>query len=88
MSYRIAKLRSQLIDKPYSPKKFGKKMWVLGSSKEIRMPIINWIKELLAERLALKLSLSKNEFLKVLPPGFFAPGGFLRANLNPALVPI
>ena len=81
-------LRKQSMRMAYEPKKFGKKMWVLGSSKEIRIPVINWFKEQFEKRLALKRALGPIEFFKHLPPGFFTPGGFLRANLNPHFVPI
>lgn len=80
-------LRLQSIRTPHTPKKFGKKMWVLGASKEIRLPIINWLKEQYALRRELKRLHGPIEFFKYLPPGFFLPGGRIRANLNPAFAP-
>lgn len=81
-------LRLQSMRKPHEPEKFGKKMWVFGTTKEIRKGAIEWLKAQFSLRKELKEMLSLSEFLRNLPSGFFAPGGFLRANLNPALVPI
>ena len=80
-------LRLASIRATHAPTKFGKKMWCLGSTREIRMPFINWLKEQFAERLKLKAELPLATYLQNLPAGFFAPGGYLRANLNPAFVP-
>ena len=81
-------LKMQSMRISYEPKKFGKQMWVLSSRKEIRIPVINWFKEQFEKRRLLKLALGPIEFLRHIPPGFFTPGGFLRANLNPHFVPI
>lgn len=81
-------LRLSSIRAKHAPKKFGKKMWCFGSTKEIRLLYIDWFKEQLKELYNLKKLFSVSEYLKILPPGFFTPGGLLRANVFPAAVPI
>ncbi len=69
-------------------KKFGRKMWCFGSTQEIRRGYIDWFKERIAETVELKKLLSRTEYIRNLPSGFFAPGGCLHANMLPAAVPI
>jgi REP element-mobilizing transposase RayT len=82
-------LKSQDIRKPYTPKKFGKKMLCLASDKMKRILYLKWLKEMYRQ---LPRFLKENgiDYLKTLhyPPGFFAPGGFLSANLLPIETPI
>ncbi len=80
-------LRLQSMRVVYQPKKFGRKMWVFGSTKEIRRHAIDWLKEQFTLLRELREKIPRHEFSQQLFPGFFAPGGILRANINPALVP-
>lgn len=81
-------LQLQSMRQPHTPKKFGKKMWCFGSTKEIRLRYINWRKIGLNIRAELKKSLPLHQFFQQMPAGFFLPGGCLLANLIPSFVPI
>ena len=80
---RLASMRVE-----YTPKKRGKRMICLSSFKELRIGFINWFKERCAEADAVLQRWLAGEWSAVLPPGFFYPGGFLRANINPAFCPL
>lgn len=82
----LESLKYQNIRTPYSPKKFGNKMLCLATEKLKRISYLEWIKEYCK-----KLPRFSNIDLKKslhYPPGFFAPGGFLSANLLPEHTPI
>lgn len=81
-------LRRQSMLKPHAPKKFGPRMLCMGTDVEHRKMLIRWFKSLFAEREELRKKLSPQEFLKQVFPGFFRPGGYMDANLNPLFVPI
>jgi len=82
-------LRGQNIRRPYTPKKFGKRMLCLASDKMKRVLYLEWLKETY-RKLPCFLKQCGVDFQKTLhyPPGFFAPGGFLSANLLPIYTPI
>ena len=77
-------LRLEPINKEYEPKKRGKRMVCLSSLKELRKVFICWYRELCAEALQMRQAV---DWMCCLPPGMFAPGGALRANLTPIFVP-
>ena len=81
----IQTLRFQSMREAHTPRKFGKKMLCFGSTAEIRRPYIEWFKGRREEIAAMKNLFPFHEFVQKLPPGFFAPGGRLRTNLNPQL---
>ncbi|MFN8391554.1 MAG: transposase [Bdellovibrionota bacterium] len=80
-------LRCASIRAAFKPKKFGKRIWCFAATKEKRARFMAWMAERLATRQRLKDTLPFEEFIRYLPEGFFAPGGYLRANINPLLVP-
>lgn len=72
------KLITQGINLDYKPKKFGKRMICLASSRELRIPYISWFKSLCEKASYLyKKAIGHAQ----LPPGAFAPGGYLCANV-------
>jgi hypothetical protein len=78
-------LRLERIDRPHVPKKYGKKMICLSSSKELRIQFIEWFyTQKKYARQAFEDWRSKGINLRP-PPGFFSPGGFLNANLLPTV---
>lgn len=81
------RIQQQDIAKEYVPKKHGKKMWVLAATKALRVAFVKWAKEYVAERDELK-ALYPLSWITKLPPGFIAPGGYLRACINPDFLPI
>lgn len=83
----VAALKRQPITKAHTPKKRGMRMLCMGSDIERRKEVISWFKALFAEREAFKKRLAPREFINYVFPGFFRPGNYLQANLNPALVP-
>ena len=86
---KLSTLQVQNIRQEYQPKKFGKRMICLGSSKEIRVKYLGWYKDL-CKKLPRFLKKTKEEVISRLshyPPGFFAPGGFLSSNLIPSQTP-
>ncbi len=91
----VQALRSQNIRKVYFPKKHGLKMICLSSIKALRVAFIKWFKEETDsfreedERPISPIPRQHNikDWVSSIPPGFFAPGGKLFANLNPFLVP-
>jgi REP element-mobilizing transposase RayT len=73
------------IDMSYKPMSFGKKMLCLSTDRSIRVAFIGWYRSQLKiiEELKTAWPGSSADFIR--PPGFFAPGGYLAANLNPHL---
>ena len=72
-------LRLQSFTKPHKPKKFGKKMICLSSFSNYRKAFIKWFRSYCS---------GADHWAHICPPGMFAPGGFLYANLLPFIVPI
>ena len=77
-------LRLEPMNKEYEPKKRGKRMLCLSSIKALCVAFISWFRELCADAVPIRQA---SDWLHSLPPGLFAPGGVLRANLNPIFVP-
>ena len=85
----LSELQVQNIRKPYTPKKFGKRMLCFGKDKNIRVKYIGWVKDLY-KQLPRYLKKTKDEILDIrigYPPGFFAPGGRIFANIVPYFTP-
>jgi REP element-mobilizing transposase RayT len=82
-------LQSQDIRRPYTPKKFAKRMLCFAADKMTRILYLKWLKEAY-QKLPRFLKERGIDFKKTFhyPPGFFAPGGFLSANLLPKYTPI
>ncbi len=80
-------LRSQKLGKPHHPKKSSPRMMCLSAHRALRVQFIAWFKERVVDARKLRQSLTPIEWLKLLPPGFFHPGGRLSANLIPDLTP-
>lgn len=76
-------LLHQDIRKPYLPKKRGKRMLCLSTTKEPRIAFISWFFE--ESRIAARAirQWRENNIPLRLPPGFFAPGGRLLCNVFP-----
>jgi hypothetical protein len=72
------------IDREYEPKKRGKRMVCLSTIKALRVAFVRWFREHCAQAIPIRQA---TDWLHSLPPGLFAPGGALRANLNPRFVP-
>jgi hypothetical protein len=85
----LENLQRQDIRRPYTPKKFGKRMLCLAADKMKRILYLQWLKETYRQ-LPRFLKERGVDFKKTLhyPPGFFAPGGFLSASLLPMHTPI
>lgn len=81
-------LKLQAMQQPFTPKKFGKRMICLASTRQRRIPFLSWFHDfsLVAEE-AIKTWREGNPWSRP-PPGFFAPGGMLFSNLNPPFVPL
>ena len=69
------------INLEYQPKKFGKRMICLSSFREKRVVYINWFKRLTEKACHLYKEARGKLHSLCLPPGAFAPGGFLSANV-------
>lgn len=77
------KLLTQPIDVPYTPKKFGKRMWCICREKERRIRFILFVKQLLAEaREALK-RWRMGDMTAKYPPGLFPPSMPKICNMLP-----
>ena len=75
-------LKLQTIRESHTPETRGKRMICLSSSRDLRERFISFYKDLVfplekAKGLWLK---SPSSWLALLPPGFFAPSGFMKAN--------
>jgi REP element-mobilizing transposase RayT len=78
-------LKLERINMNYKPSSFGKKMLCLSTVREMRVAFIGWYRSQIKiiEELRTTWPGSAADFIR--PPGFFAPGGYLAANLNPYL---
>ena len=81
-----AQLRLQPVDRAHVPKKFGIRMICLSSFKELRVAFIAWYKERCFEATQAIARWKLGDWLAKPPPGFFLPGGFLHANVNPSAI--
>ena len=76
-------LKLRPIDTPYSPQKFGKRMICICHRKELRIAYIQWFKEQVEKARAAYQKFKTGDSLALPPPGFFTPGGSLKANIVP-----
>jgi hypothetical protein len=79
-----AKLKLQRMDKPYTPEKFGKRMWCICHDLATRIAFIQSIKRLLAEAKLVKERWRLGDFSLPYPLGLFPPrmhrlGNFIAA---------
>ena len=77
------RLCSQCMYKPHTPKKFGKKMLCLGSTKEIRRAYIDFFKALRDECIQAYQRIAVGCKNTLFPPGFFLPGGLKLSEMLP-----
>jgi REP element-mobilizing transposase RayT len=81
----------QLILQPmtaeHTPKKRSRRTLCMSSIPQIRIAFIRWAKSLFAEAPRFFKQCISAEWLSLMPPGLFAPGGALRANILPQFVP-
>jgi REP element-mobilizing transposase RayT len=71
----------------YIPTKHSRRTLCMSSIPQIRIAFIRWAKNLFAEAPRFLKRCITSEWLALMPPGLFAPGGALRANLLPQFVP-
>ncbi len=81
-------LRLQSMRRQYRPTKRGKKMLCLASFVSRRKRYVGWFKQQLFRIKEAKLLSLPALWRAARPPGFFMPGGFLCASVNPAFVPL
>jgi REP element-mobilizing transposase RayT len=80
-------LQSSELRLDFTPKKCGKRMICLGSTKEIRRIFIEWFK-ISAIHAAKAISGWIRGSANQITPGFFAPGGLLHSYLVPVFTPL
>lgn len=82
-------IQTQNIRKEYQPTKFGKRMICLGKDKATRLVYLKWYYGY-CKNLPNFLNKKKGDvvYRTHYPPGFFAPGGFLSANLLREATPL
>ena len=80
-------LKLQAINTSYQPKKRGKKMICLSSFVKTRIKYLSWYRGQCQKLAEAKKVHSAVDWRHLLPPGFFAPGGALFANIYPDCVP-
>ena len=78
-------LEKQSMLRPYVPTKFGKKMICLASSKEIRIPFIEFAKSLFHQAREVTKAWRRGDFSLPFPPGLFPPPLLRTANILPAV---
>ena len=77
-------LMLETVYREYQPVKRGRRMLCLSTFKTLRVAFIRWFREHCAQAVCLRQAV---DWLHRLPPGLFAPGGALRANLLAQFVP-
>ncbi len=77
-------LRKQPINKPYTPKKFSKKMWCVCSDLSLRIQFIQFIQQLIAEAREVTRLWKMGDLSRPFPLGLFPPRFPRLANLRPA----
>ena len=75
---------SQPIDTPYSPKKFGKRMWCICSDIALRIAFISFIKNLREKARKVRLAWLRGDRAAPFPIGLFPPTQPILANVLPA----
>lgn len=79
-------LRLHRMDKEYMPKKRVRKTICLSSSIALRASFISWYKTYVSIVDKVKYLTDPVTYLSKLPPGLFAPGGFVKACLLPNFI--
>jgi hypothetical protein len=77
----LSKLRTQQAMAPFTPKKYGRKIFVLSSIKEIRISLIQHIQKLTTQCKALYHKWKKGELPSFWPHGMFQPRAPLLVSL-------
>jgi REP element-mobilizing transposase RayT len=80
-------LKLERMDKRHTPKKRGKRMICFSSFKSLTAAFIRFHREQCAKAPKLGQGFSVKDWLIKLPPGLFAPGCALAANILPSIVP-
>lgn len=80
------RLKIQPINKPYTPKKFSKRMWCVCFDKDLRIRFIQYIKWLLAVAKEVTKMWRNGNFSERLPLGLFPPRMPRLANLRPGTI--
>ena len=75
---------SQPIDIPYSPKKFGRRMWCICRDISLRIAFIQFIKELRAKAREVRLQWLQGDRSRPFPTGLFPPSQPILSNILPA----
>jgi REP element-mobilizing transposase RayT len=76
-------LKLERMNRHYIPKKRGRKTICLSSNKELRISFVSWYKTYISTIEKIKYLSDPATYLAKLPPGLFAPGGFMKACLLP-----
>jgi len=84
----LESLQTQNIRKEYQPKKFGKRMLCFGKDKATRLVYLKWFYEYCKNLRSYLKKKDTPHHRNHYPPGFFAPGGFLSANILRECTPI
>ena len=77
---------SQLLDTPYTPKKFGRRMWCICRDIPLRIAFIKFIQGLRAKARQVRLQWISGDRSVPFPIGLFPPSQPPLANLLPAFV--
>jgi REP element-mobilizing transposase RayT len=80
-------LKLERIDKKHTPKKHGRRMLCFSSLKPLSVAFIRFHREQCAKAPKLGQGFTVKDWLTKLPPGLFAPGCALAANIVPSIVP-
>jgi hypothetical protein len=75
---------SQPIDIPYSPKKFGRRMWCICRDISLRIAFIQFIKDLRAKARKVRLQWLQGDRSPPFPTGLFPPSQPILSNILPA----
>jgi REP element-mobilizing transposase RayT len=75
---------SQPIDTPYSPKKFGKRVWCICGDIPMRIAFISFIKSLREKARKVRLEWLQGNWREPFPIGLFPPTQPMLANVLPA----
>jgi len=77
----LEQLQTENIRKEYHPTKFGKRMICIGKDKKTRLVYLKWYYEYCKSLPSYFKNRGDIVHRTHYPPGFFAPGGFLSANI-------
>ena len=67
------RLKSQVLDTHYRPKRFGRRMWCLAERRSIRQPFINFLKRLFARAREIRQRWFVGDFSLPYPMGLYPP---------------